>query len=531
MWNRSEMPTPSSFTCRPERRDEAHGVARARVLRLDRLQRGDDQQALVVRAAEVAVGERVAVARERSACSPLRCVGPGREVRAGEVVVHRGGDVDVDAADLVDHLLEVREVRADHAADRHADDRRHRVGLGAEVVAAPVFTMYELSFAPPGPSVSRGMSMIVAAPQRRVHADHVDGVGEAGVVGRLAPGRRSGRRCRARARRTAGRARRCRARRPSFVTWIHTAAAAGAGLPSASHAAADARRRASRPHSTGVTHEQRAACDGGGGSLRRLRSSPAGVVVVVGDEAGRRSRVTAMLYAVIFHPPEPSGCEHEVGPLRTMCSGSPLTAVCAVDVEDCIAAVTSTRLPPWSPRPTQRHRRRRDVEVAGDLGEALVEHRRRDRRRSRGRAWRRRTARRGRRRAAPDRSGCTVGVVHVGGRAGRAPAGPARARTSPAGRRCRRRRRRACSVDVGARSRRASSSASSPSASSIAAAEHSAPIAERGRPRAAPIASAAASARATAARGVDDRARTRRPWRRQDRRAAPRSGRQSRAAS
>ena len=48
-----------------ERRDEADGVARARVLRLQRLQRGDDQQALVARAAQVAVAERVAVARER----------------------------------------------------------------------------------------------------------------------------------------------------------------------------------------------------------------------------------------------------------------------------------------------------------------------------------------------------------------------------------------------------------------------------------------------------------------------------------
>ena len=48
----------------PQRGDEAHGVARARVLRLQRLERGDDQQPLVARAGEVTVVERVPVAGE-----------------------------------------------------------------------------------------------------------------------------------------------------------------------------------------------------------------------------------------------------------------------------------------------------------------------------------------------------------------------------------------------------------------------------------------------------------------------------------
>ena len=273
-------------------------------------------------------GNVVAVARELQRLFAVEVGGSGREVRAGEVVVHRGGDVDVDAADLVDHLLEVREVGADHPADRHADDRRHRVGLGAQIVAAPVVDDVRVELGPARALGCRAGCRDRRRPQRRVHPDHVDGVGEARDRRATAPGRRIGRRCRARARRTAVCGPPVARAAPSFVTWNHTAPAAGRGFPNSSHAAADAAGEQQSARRTGVT-------------IRAAGRRAGGVSLRGSGRGGRRSwsswatrpapsRVTTMLVGGDLPGAGAVGLRATKSAWRTMCSGSPSTVVCAV---------------------------------------------------------------------------------------------------------------------------------------------------------------------------------------------------------
>ena len=169
------MPTPSSLVCRPSvatRRmvSPALGCFACSVWSADTI----SSPWLLVRVRSPLSNE----CRSRENCERLLAVEvrrPGVEVRAGEVVVHRRRDVDVDPADLVDHLLEVREVGADHLGDRHAHVTDDTASASARSSLPPgCSTMYELSLAPLGPSVSRGMSRMRRRLERGVHADHVD---------------------------------------------------------------------------------------------------------------------------------------------------------------------------------------------------------------------------------------------------------------------------------------------------------------------------------------------------------------------
>ena len=374
MWNRSLMPTPSSLVWRPSVASEPNGVARARVLAPGCVCSADtiSRPWLLVRLRSPLLNEWRS--RENcSACSPLRCVGPGGEVRAGEVVVHRRGDVDVDAADLVDHLLEVREVRRGSPTQIGTPTIADTASASARRSLPPgLFTMYELIFAPPGPSVSRGMSMIVADLQRRVHADHVDGVGETGVVGRLAgSSERAPVPSDEREERLLRRAGRARAP-PSFVTWNHTAPPRGHGL---------AERQPGRGDRAG---ERAARTAAGASDQSGERTAPAAghfaapvvaaaVVVVVGRQAGAVAGDDHVVRGDLPGAGRRRAASTKSA-VRTMCSGSPLTAVAPVDVEDerrgdqreVARLVAEADAAPPACAVT--------VEVAGDLRETLVEH-------------------------------------------------------------------------------------------------------------------------------------------------------------
>ena len=236
----------------PERGDEADGVARARVLRLQRLQRRHDQQPLVARAGEVTVVERVPVAGELQRLLAIQVRRPGVEVRAGEVVVHRRRDVDVDPADLVDHLLEVGEVGADHPGDGHADDRRHRVGFRPQVVAAGVVDDVRVELAAArAPRCRAGCRCSVAdlsagftpitwmASARPGSSGDCDGSSERAPV----PRTRAKNGC-------CGPPVTCAV--PTLATWSHTAPCAGTGRPTSSHAVVTMPATSS-PHTSGAT--------------------------------------------------------------------------------------------------------------------------------------------------------------------------------------------------------------------------------------------------------------------------------------
>ena len=230
-------------------------------------------------------GNVVTVARELQRLFAVEVGGPGREVRAGEVVVHRGGDVDVDAADLVDHLLEVREVGADHPADRHAHDRRHRVGLGAQVVAARVVDDVRVELGRrPGPGCRGGCRCIVA--------DRSAGFTPITWMASARPGSSgdcAGSSDRAPVPSTSAKNGCCgppvaRAA-PSFVTWNHTAPAAGTGFAEQHPRGGDAAGERAARTRTGATSSRvsgPAAHFGGSGPVAGVVA----VVVVVGDEAG-----------------------------------------------------------------------------------------------------------------------------------------------------------------------------------------------------------------------------------------------------
>ena len=95
-------------------------------------QRRQDQQALVVRSADVARREVVAVAGEAQrlvAVHPLRR--RARSTRTGVRVVHLDRDVDLDPADPVDEPLEAGEVDRHDVRHRHADEAADALRLPA----------------------------------------------------------------------------------------------------------------------------------------------------------------------------------------------------------------------------------------------------------------------------------------------------------------------------------------------------------------------------------------------------------------
>ncbi len=169
----------------PDGRDQVDGVAGARGACLQRSQRGEEHQTLILGALEVATRQRVAGAADRERFLTVHVPRPGGEVSGRVVVVDVVRHVDIDAADLVHHVDEVREVHADHVRDGKAGDARHRVGFGAQ---AEVVTTVDDVGVDLGAARALGVARDVedgGRTQCGVDADHVDGVGQSGIVVRF----------------------------------------------------------------------------------------------------------------------------------------------------------------------------------------------------------------------------------------------------------------------------------------------------------------------------------------------------------
>ena len=178
--------------------------------------------------------------------------------------------------------------------------------------------------------------MIVADLQRRVHADHVDGVGEAGVVGRLA-----GSSERAPVPSTSAKNGCCgppslRAAAELGHLEPHRALRRDAARRAATHARGD-RAREQQPAEQRGDHEQRerpaAAANG------RWRHFAAPVVAAAagrgrGGEAGAVARRPTTLYAVIFQAPAASGWSTKSARADDVQRARPSPAVAPVDVDD-----------------------------------------------------------------------------------------------------------------------------------------------------------------------------------------------------
>ena len=227
---------------------------------------------------------------------------------------------------------------------------------------SPPLTTYEFILLPVGPSVSRGMSSRVAACSAGLIPTTWMASARPGSSGDWL-----GSSDRAPVPSTSTKNGCCGPRGgapPSLVTSIHTAPAAGVGLPTASHAVVmpPARSRSAEHRADHERGDERAdACDGEGrarprferaGALRWAGFVPFLVdrrcaVVVVGSSPAP-ARVTTMLYEVTFHAPDGSGASTK-STRRTMCSGAPFTWV-SPRTSTTNEAVSSVRLP-WSPSP------------------------------------------------------------------------------------------------------------------------------------------------------------------------------------
>ena len=303
MWNRSLMPTPSSLVWRPSVAMQADGVARARVLGLERLQRRDDEQALVARAGEVAVAERVAVTRElqRLLAVEVRGTGgkcaPEKSSSIGAGMLTSMPPISSTICWKCGKFARMTQVIGTPTIDYTASASSRRS------LPPGLFTMYELILLPPGPSVSRGMSRMRRRLHRRVHADHVHRVGEAGVVGRLrrVVGAGAGAEHERRRRAAAGR-RRCGRRRASSPGTTPRPAP-GTGAPSATQAAVTVHRRGAARTAAGATTSRVRAAPadgrvrgrGGAGSGAHFVAPVVATAVVVVGERPAPSRVTTTL--------------------------------------------------------------------------------------------------------------------------------------------------------------------------------------------------------------------------------------------
>src|SRR5581483_6799438 len=131
---------------------------------------------LVARPVDVAVVEAVPVAHEGERLTAVHLAGAGVEVGARELVVHGLGDVQGDAADLVDHPGEAGERGGDDVA--HVDAHELLDGPGLQVGTAERVGVVDLARPPPGDGHPRVPGNVEDGGRagRRVHTDDVDRV-------------------------------------------------------------------------------------------------------------------------------------------------------------------------------------------------------------------------------------------------------------------------------------------------------------------------------------------------------------------
>ena len=253
MWNRSLMPTPSSLVCCPSvatRRtvSPALGCFACSVCSADTI----SSPWLLVRVRSPLSNEWRSRANS-SACCAVQVRRPGVEVRAGEVVVHRASGCSRrsrrsrrPSAGSCGKLARITQVM------RHVDDRRHRVGLGAQVVAAGVVDDVRVEL-----GSARALGVARDVEQRRRLAARGSrrsrGWRRRGRDRRVtATGRRTARRCRGRGRRTAAVGPPVTCAVPTLATWNHVAPCAGTGWPTSSQAVVTMPATSS-PHTSGAT--------------------------------------------------------------------------------------------------------------------------------------------------------------------------------------------------------------------------------------------------------------------------------------
>ena len=198
------------------------------------------EQALVARAAEVTVAERVPVARELQRLLAV-------EVRRARRRSARRRSRRPSAAGMLTSMPPISSTicwkcgklaRITHEIGTPTIDDTASASARRSLPPG-LFTMYELILAPPGPSVSRGMSMMVADFSAGFTPITWTASARPGSSGDCA-GSSDVRRCRATSAKNGCCGPPSFRALPSFVTWNHTAPCAGTGSPSASQAAVTA---------------------------------------------------------------------------------------------------------------------------------------------------------------------------------------------------------------------------------------------------------------------------------------------------
>ena len=251
MWNRSLMPTPSSLVCCPSvatRRmvSPALGCFACNVWSADTISR----PWLLVRVRSPLSNECRSRANS-NACWPFRCAGPALKCapeKSSFIGVGMFTSIPPISSTIcwkLGKLARITQVMGTFTTDDTASASARRS------LPPGLLTMYELSLAPPGPSVSRGMSISVAdlsagftpitwmASARPGSSGDCDGSSERAPV----PRTRAKNGC-------WGPPVTCAV--PTLATWSHVAPCAGTGRPTSSQAVVTMPATSS-PHTSGAT--------------------------------------------------------------------------------------------------------------------------------------------------------------------------------------------------------------------------------------------------------------------------------------